>query len=341
MEALKMNRRLPSAIIALIITICAIFYAGTMVAFAAEIPIAATPAETLAETLTVDDVWLTGDTLHIAVTDKTSGGNQTLELNLSDYAKPGDEYVTIQATDSAGRVSNAIQFKNPYYIPIEENTDGKNGENGGNSGNPANASADRTEPSESAVSENGAKPFTPDGTGSVVDNVTEVDGKEFFTVETPDGNVFYLIVDRQRNSENVYLLNAVTEDDLASLAKSGDGKGGSTSSAVTVPETAPSSAPTETTPEPTPAPEPAKSGGNTGMLGIVVVVLIVVGGAGYYFKIVRPKKNGYDYETEDDADDTEADEEYDEPGEEETGDYAVSDDEAVVEEREESEVSGE
>ncbi|GHV39613.1 hypothetical protein FACS189490_03510 [Clostridia bacterium] len=233
MEALKMNRRLPPAIIALIITICAIFYAGTTVAFAAEIPITAPSAETLAETLTVDDVWLTGDTLHIAVTDTASGGNQTLELNLSDYAKPGDEYVTIQATDSAGRVSNAIQFKNPYYAPIEDNSDADS-ENGGN---PANATTDRTETSESAVSENG-KPFTPDGTGSVVDNVTEVDGKEFFTVETPDGNTFYLIVDRQRNSENVYLLNAVTEDDLASLAKSGDGKGGSTS-AVTVPETSP------------------------------------------------------------------------------------------------------
>ncbi|GHV32911.1 hypothetical protein FACS18949_05440 [Clostridia bacterium] len=40
-------------------------------------------------------------------------------------------------------------------------------------------------PSESGISESG-KPFTPDGTGTVVDNATNADGKEFFTVETPD-----------------------------------------------------------------------------------------------------------------------------------------------------------
>jgi hypothetical protein len=330
-----MNRRLPPTLIALIIAVCAIFFAGATTAFAADTPeIAATP--TVAETLTVDDVWLTGDTLHIAVTDKTSGDNQTLELNLSDYAKPGDEFVTIQATDSGGRVSNAIQFKNPYYAPPAENTE-NSGENGGN---PADITAEHIGAgmtSESSVSSgDGGKPFTPDGTGSVVDNATDGDGKEFFTVETPDGNTFYLIVDRQRSTENVYLLNAVTEDDLNSLAKSGNGLGGSTNSAVNVPETPPTSAPVETTPEPTPAPTPAKSGGNTGMLGILAVVLVVVGGIGYYVKIVRPKKAGYDYENEDDY--AETDEDYPAKREEESDDYGTSDDEAVVEE---SEVSGE
>ena len=338
METLKMNRRLPPAIIALIFAIGVIFFAASVTldpitAFAADIPPTATPAETL----TVDDVWLTGDTLRIAVTDKKDGSSQTLELNLSDYAKPGDEFVTIQATDSTGRTSNAIQFKNPYYAPIEENADG---ENDGNS-TAANATADRTEASESAVSENraGGKPFTPDGTGSVVDNAESGDGKEFFTVETADGNVFYLIVDRQRSAENVYLLNAVTEDDLNSLAKPGDGKGGATSSAVTVPETSPTTAPVETTPEPTPAPAAEKSGSNKGMLGIIVVVLVVVGGAGYYFKIVRPKKDGYDYEAEDEINDSaETGEDFTEPRDEESFGYATSDDEREVEE---SEVDGE
>jgi hypothetical protein len=97
------------------------FFIGGTTAFAADTP-AQEGLATIAETLSVDDVWLTGDTLHIAVTDKASGDSQTLELNLSDYAKSGDEYVTIQATDSAGRTSNAIQFKNPYYTPPAENT---------------------------------------------------------------------------------------------------------------------------------------------------------------------------------------------------------------------------
>jgi hypothetical protein len=35
-----------------------------------------------------------------------------------------------------------------------------------------------------------ARPFTPPGTGETVDNATDGDGKEFFTITTPDENVF-------------------------------------------------------------------------------------------------------------------------------------------------------
>lgn len=69
-----------------------------------------------------------------------------------------------------------------------------------------------------AATETVAKPFTPDGTGTVVDNATDEDGKEFFTITTPSENVFYLVIDRQRTEENVYFLNAVTEKDLLALA---------------------------------------------------------------------------------------------------------------------------
>ena len=64
------------------------------------------------------------------------------------------------------------------------------------------------------------KPLTPDGTGTVIDNVTNEDGKEFFTVTTPSKHVFYLIIDRQKDAENVYFLDAVTDKDLLALAKS-------------------------------------------------------------------------------------------------------------------------
>ena len=70
-----------------------------------------------------------------------------------------------------------------------------------------------------ATTETTAKPFTPDGTGTVVGNATDKDGKEFFTITTPNENVFYLIIDRQRTEENVYFLNAVTEKDLLALAE--------------------------------------------------------------------------------------------------------------------------
>mgnify|MGYP002508413626 CR=1 FL=1 len=61
-------------------------------------------------------------------------------------------------------------------------------------------------------------PLTPDGQATVLDNATNEDGKEFYTIQTPDENVFYLIIDNQRDTENVYFLNAVTESDLMALA---------------------------------------------------------------------------------------------------------------------------
>jgi hypothetical protein len=301
-------------LIALTLIVGAFLFAGATTAYAASDP----PAE---ETLSVDEVWLTGDTLHIAVTDTSSGENQTLELGLSDYAKSGDEYVTVQATDSAGRKSNAIQFRNPYYVPQTagtENTEGTSPVPDGGTSTPAPGGS-----TESAIP-NGAKPFTPDGAGTVMDNAQSGDGKEFFTVQTPDGNVFYLIVDRQRTTDNVYLLNAVTENDLASLATPGDGK--SESAIPSAPTTPPA---TTVTPEPTPntttPPATEKSGGNTGTIIFVVIAVLVVGGAGYYFKIVRPKQQGavnddsedFDDEPEDGDDFDDEEIENDEGGEDE------------------------
>ena len=270
-------------LLALTILIVVVFFcAGATTAFAAEEP-ATNGQASVKETLSVDEVWLTGDVLHIAVTDKNSGEKQTLELKLSDYAKSGDEYVSVQATDAAGHTSNIIQFKNPYYVPAEDKPETPAG----------NSTADETA-SESAIP-NGDKvagdgrTFTPDGTGSVVDNATDGDGKEFFTVETADGNVYYLIVDRQRNAENVYFLNAVTEDDLKSLAKSNNGN--ASESAIPTPS-APAVTPTPEQPsEPTPAPSAEKNGGNTGTIAIVIIAAVLVGGVGYYFKIARPKKD--------------------------------------------------
>lgn len=300
MQTLMKIKLLP--LLALMFVMGAFLFAGTATAYAYAEP----PADT--QTLSVDEVWLTGDTLHIVVTDKDTGESQTLELSLSDYAKTGDEYVTIQATDKDGRTSNAIQFKNPYYVQqADDDTDSGEDTPAPNGSTSESAVPDGSKPAED-------NPFTPDGTGTVMDNATDGDGKEFFTVETADGNVFYLIVDRQRNADNVYLLNAVTESDLASLAKPGDG---TNVSAVETPTTPAPTAPPETAPEPTPTPAPVKSADNNmGTILFIVIAVIVVGGAGYYIKILRPKQLGTsggsdDYDESEDDDDFDDDEEID------------------------------
>ena len=120
-------------------------------------------------------------------------------------------------------------------------------------------------------------PFTPDGTGTVVDNATDQDGKEFFTITTAEEAVFYLVIDRQRETENVYFLNAVTVADLMALAES--------SGEPAAPEPTPEPDPE---PDPTPEPVPEKKGG-AGPLLLALAVVAIGGGAGWYFKIYRPK----------------------------------------------------
>ena len=67
-------------------------------------------------------------------------------------------------------------------------------------------------------------PLTPKGNLTLVDDVEQkgdVTGKEqsrqFLTVESKSGNTFYIIIDRNGDEENVYLLNMVDEADLMAL----------------------------------------------------------------------------------------------------------------------------
>ena len=150
-----------------------------------------------------------------------------------------------------------------------------------------------------AESEPGDNPgaFTPAGSGTVIDNVMEKNGKEFYTITTESGSVFYLVVDRLREHDNVYFLNAVTEADLMALAEiagayinitpeSGEGGG------VQIP-------PGQQKP---PGQEQSPGGGldsNTTTLIFVGIGVVVVGGIGFYVKIIKGKKKRKDDEYDD------------------------------------------
>ena len=133
-------------------------------------------------------------------------------------------------------------------------------------------------------------PFTPAGTGTVVNTATDEDGKQFYTITTPDENVFYLVIDLQRETDNVYFLNAVTEEDLLALAEKSEDTEENETAAISTPEPESGSETdisSETSLETSAEPE-QKS--NTTMLLLVLAVVIIGGGAGYYFKIYRPKQ---------------------------------------------------
>lgn len=58
-------------------------------------------------------------------------------------------------------------------------------------------------------------PFSVPGNGSLADDKSGDSTKEFLTVQTKNGNTFFLVLDRSSNKENVYMLSMIDEDDLA------------------------------------------------------------------------------------------------------------------------------
>ena len=62
-------------------------------------------------------------------------------------------------------------------------------------------------------------PLTPDGNLTLVDDimVEESKDKQFVTLQSKNGNYFYLVIDRSGDKENVYFLNLVDEADLMAL----------------------------------------------------------------------------------------------------------------------------
>jgi hypothetical protein len=228
--------------------------------------------------------------LKIEVTD-ISGVKSTLALKLNDYINSGEnsEYISIQAADLNGNKSGVIQIKNPYYIPPE--TDGDTDEI------PAVTVEIRPVETTQTV-QNTGKPLTPDGSGTVMENVFESGSKEFFTVKTEDGSVFYLIIDRERSSDNVYFLNEVTEDDLIALAKkNGKSEEISTTEVITTMQIS-------QVPATTAEPETKGKSGvlNTGALVFIIVAVLGIGGAAYYFKIYKNKNNTPYYDDSEDED---------------------------------------
>jgi hypothetical protein len=162
-----------------------------------------------------------------------------------------------------------------------------------------------------AYAAEGDNGFTPDGTGTVVNNATAEDGKEFYTITTPDKHVFYLIIDRQRGTENVYFLDAVTEKDLLALAKGTEDD----EPVVSAPMTAPTAEPTNQ-PEADAQSQPEKNSAG-GIIAAVLFVAVIAGGAVYFFKFRKPKKSTkgksaldeYDFDEDQDEPDEAEDEE--------------------------------
>ena len=127
-------------------------------------------------------------------------------------------------------------------------------------------------------------PFTIAGNGEVEDNIVDDPSKEFFTVKTKDGNTFFLVIDRARTSENVYMLSMIDEYDLQEFLddEERNGKQEEETPAVVLPETQPE-------PEPEVEIEEEPSDNMNQILLLVFVAALGGAGAFFYFYIYKPK----------------------------------------------------
>ena len=144
---------------------------------------------------------------------------------------------------------------------------------------------------EETPEETEATPFSVAGNGQLLDDITDDETKQFLTVQTKNGNTFFMVIDRSRNSENVYMLSLVDENDLAEFLEEEPEPVEEEKPAVIIEEPQPVAEESQ--------PEPEKAGMNMGaVLTILILGAGVVGGY-YYFKILKPKREEEEAESED------------------------------------------
>lgn len=206
------------------------------------------------------------------------------------------------------------------------------------------------EDEEDAVSENEAEDegedipegiLTPEGNLTLIDDISEElsDYLQYMTVQTRNGEYFYLIVDRSGKQNNVYFLNAVDEADLISILSEEDQALLDGLNASTKDEPAEIIIDTSEIEDEPQAQETKEKKGNSGLVTLLVFLVIGAGVAGaYYFLKIKPGKeqpefdedmefyDDEDYINEDDMDEPDFTEE-DEADEDTV--YPYPDDEGV------------
>ena len=137
---------------------------------------------------------------------------------------------------------------------------------------------------------------------ALVDNLfAKNTNKQFITVESKNGQLFYIVIDydavqnEETDSYAVHFLNMVDEADLMALLEELD---------IEIPDKTPEPTPT---PKPTVevVPEPDEPNGVNSSILLIVFALLVGGVILYYFKVIKkkPKQKVPSYTDEYDMDD--------------------------------------
>ena len=311
-----------------------------------------------AASVTLKDYAGTEKQVSVYAQDYAGNRSKTVKFDNPYYEEPkeapkpsaaaqGQESTAQKPAASSGSTATPAQNSNSGSMATQNNGSGSTSGRGTSSGNASGGSnaganggsSDPQEETETTSSiPDGA--FTPEGTGTVLDEADGGSGdKQFYTITTEAGNVFYLIIDGKRDDNNVYFLNGVTEVDLMALAEKGDGsvstipeaetctctekcEAGEVNTACPVCKNDLKSCIGKEKPdkdkdgEPAEPEKPKKDTGSAGTIIFVIVALLAAGGVGYYVKIVRPKQqaeNDGDFEDDGYGEGFDPDEAYGEP----------------------------
>ena len=258
----------------------------------------------------------------------TNGGklNVRTGAGLDNYAftqLPNGTVVEVVGTDGDWymvRLPEKIGYVYSGYMTLSD-TGGKNDSNFSFSIDPDKLS----ELFEQLMGGSGDAALTPDGNLSLIDDIgsSTRSGKQFITVETKNGNVFYLIIDRDdEGEETVHFLNQVDEADLLTLMGD-DAPVAETPAVCNCKEKCAAGAVNTNCPvcknnlsecsgkevvaEPEPEPEQPEKKSSGGLLVIVLLLALAGGGAFAYVKFIKPNRSGvkvsadpddYDFEDE-------------------------------------------
>ena len=142
-------------------------------------------------------------------------------------------------------------------------------------------------------------PFSVPGNGQLVDDKADDESKQFLTIQTKNGNTFFMVLDRSDNTENVYMLSMIDENDLAEFIGETKEEPKQEQPSVIIPETEKPSVPDEPETETESKSEEKKSGMNMGVL--LAVIVLLAGGIGgyYYFKVLKPRQDEDETDGED------------------------------------------
>ena len=190
--------------------------------------------------------------------------------------------------------------------------------------------------------EDGKSPFafTPDGNLTLIDDFLQIEApatedseqieKQFITVQSKNGNTFYIVIDRNGETKNVYFLNLVDEADLMALMEGDETEPiiptcSCTDKCIvgsinTNCEICHSNMSECTGKEPFVEPEPTEPvedepAEENGFNFLPIIVLLIAGGGGfavYWFKFRKPKEKNNGSTDLDDYDFGQDDDDYDE-----------------------------